>query len=146
MKIVVFAGSQDAVRATIAAAFFDAFTLPSLFRALPVNSRPQRTQPQVLAAMEEARMQVNTHPQMVAPEILERAALVVRFGDFPATASTPSERWDIPSPSDSSLERTREVRDLLRRRVWRLVAQHGWYRLQPAQALVHRRGVASSHP
>jgi hypothetical protein len=40
MKVVVFASVHDAARSKMAAAFFNAFTLPALVRAVSGGDRP----------------------------------------------------------------------------------------------------------
>ncbi len=135
MKTVVFASLEDCLRPTIAAAFFDAFTHPAVMRALAISGRTQRTPPEVLAAMQEVGVAAPDQAQAISLEALESAVLVVHFGELRADVDVPSERWDTILPGGATVERIRETRDVLRRRVWRLVAQHGWYRLQPAQAI-----------
>jgi len=74
--------------------------------------------------------------------VLEGATLIVRFGDFRTPPTVPTEGWDVPVPGDREIEHVRLIRDALRRRVWRLIAQHGWYRLQPANAFATHGGAA----
>jgi hypothetical protein len=138
MKTVVFAGSYS-VRCTMAAAFFDAFTLPTMVRAVTVSNGALEPPREVIEAMEEVGLQP-VRARLHAPGSLDGAVLVVRFGQFPAP-TVPGEWWDVVLP-EHAVESVRAVRDQLRRRVWRLVAAQGWYKLQPAQAVGRRAPLA----
>jgi len=144
MKTVVFASTEDCLRSSIAATFFDAFSLPTV-RALSVSNRSERTPPEVIYAMEEVGLHAPDQPELVRAGVLEGATLIVLFGDFRTPPTVPTQRWDVPLPGGREIEHVRVIRDALRRRVWRLVAQHGWYRLQPAKAVATRRGEAAEH-
>jgi hypothetical protein len=138
MKTVVFASTEDCVRSTIAATFFDAFSLPKLVRALPVSNRLEHTPPALIYCMEEIGLHVPAQPQIMAAGILEAATLIIRFGDLRTPAMVPTEQWDVSAPGGGEIGDMRLVRNALRSRVWRLIAKNGWYRLQPVQALAFR--------
>jgi hypothetical protein len=144
MKTVVFASTEDCARSTIAATFFDAFSLPTV-RALSVSNRSERTPPEVVYAMEEVGLHVPAQPEIVRAGILEGATLIVGFGDLRTPPSVPAERWDVPLSGGRDIDHVRLIRDALRRRVWRLVAKHGWYRLQPANAFRSRGAGTAEH-
>lgn len=143
MKTVVFASNHDAARSKMAAAFFNAFTKPSLARAVSGGSCPLLwVAPEVVQVMSEVGLDVSGRPQVLTADVLDGAALIVTFSDagaWPTPARVPLESWNVPDPRKLAIERVREVRDRLRERVWRLVAKQGWYKLQPARALDHRR-------
>lgn len=143
MKTVVFASDYDAARSKMAAAFFNAFTKPSLARAVSGGSRPQLwVAPEIVQVMSEVGLDVSGRPQVLTADVLDGAALIVTFSDpgsWPTPARVPLESWNVPDPRKLPIERLRETRDRLRERVWRLVAKQGWYKLQPARALDHRR-------
>ena len=139
MKTVVFASVHDAARSKMAAAFFNAFTMPSLVRAVSGGTRPLLwVAPEIVQVMNEVGLDVSGRPQVLPPDALERAALIVTFADEGAwrrPAAVPHESWDLPDPRSLPIDRLREMRDRLRERVWRLVARQGWYKLQPARML-----------
>jgi len=139
MKTVVFASVHDAARSKMAAAFFNAFTMPSLVRAVSGGTRPLLwVAPEIVQVMNEVGLDVSGRPQVLPPDALGRAALLVTFsdeGDWRRPAAVPHESWDLPDPRSLPIDRLREVRDRLRERVWRLVARQGWYKLQPARML-----------
>jgi arsenate reductase len=142
MKTVVFASVHDAARCKVAAAFFNAFTMPSLVRAISGGVRPRLwVAPEIVQVMQEVGLDVSDRPHVLQQAALESATLIVSFSgadSWAAPAGVPREVWDIPDPNGQPLERVREIRDRLRERVWRLVAKRGWYRLQPARLLADR--------
>jgi arsenate reductase len=147
MKTVVFATVYDAARSKMAAAFFNAFTMPTLVRGVSGGARPLLwVVPEVVQIMREIEFVVDTRPQLLAADALESAALIVTFSDAGAWRTPPAvprESWDVPDPRNLPIERLRELRDRLRDRVWRLVAKQGWYKLQPTRALRSRKQEAT---
>jgi arsenate reductase (thioredoxin) len=139
MKNVVFASVHDAARSKMAASFFNAFTMESLVRAVSGGTRPLLwVAPEIIQVMNEVGLDVSDRPQVLPPDALERAALIVTFSDesgWRRPAGVPHESWDLPDPRGLPIDRLREIRDRLRQRVWRLVARQGWYKLQPARML-----------
>jgi arsenate reductase (thioredoxin) len=139
MKTVVFASIYDAARSKMAAAFFNAFTMPSLVRGVSGGARPLLwVAPEVVQIMKEVGFDVATRPQLLSAAVLESAALIVTFPDaagYRTPSDVPRECWDLPDPRNLPIERLRELRDRLRERVWRLVAKQGWYKLQPARGV-----------
>lgn len=142
MKSVVFASVHDAARCKMAAAFFNAFTMPSLARATSGGIRPPLwVAPEVVQAMQEIGLDVSARPQVLPQGALEGASLIVSFAGaegWSAPAGVQREIWDVPDPDGQPIERVREIRDRVRERVWKLVARQGWYKLQPARLLYGR--------
>jgi arsenate reductase len=135
MRTVLFASVHDAVRSKMAEAFFNRFTLPSLVHAVSAGTEPAlAVSPDVLEVMGEIGFDLTSRPQLLRPEALKSAALVVTFG-LPGSwrKEIPRESWDAQDLRALPVERLRDVRDRLRERVWRLVAKEGWYRLQPSR-------------
>ena len=139
MKTVVFASLHDAARCKMAAAFFNAFTKPSLVRAISGGVRPLLwVAPEVVQVMQEVGLDVSARPQVLPQPALDTAALIVSFTGAEGWSSLPGVRrevWDVPDPRNQPVQRVREIRDRLREQVWRLVAREGWYKLQPVHFL-----------
>ena len=148
MKTVVFASIHDAARSKMAAAFFNAFTLPVLVRGVSGGSEPLLwVAPHVVQVMREAGLDISGRPSVVTSRSLHNAALIVTFAGAPFSAppGVPREEWNVPDPTRLALEDVRRVRDQLRRRVWRMVAARGWYKLQPAVVAMRARSEARAH-
>ncbi len=141
MKTVAFVSLYDAARSRMAAAFFSAFTKPTLVRAISGGIRPLLwITPEIVEIMKEAGFDLPGQPQVLSSSDLQAASLIVTLGEpeWDPPPRVMHERWDVEDPRGLSMARLREIRDRLRRRVWRLVAREGWYRLQPAQVLPSR--------
>lgn len=145
MKTVAFVSLYDAARSRMASAFFDAFTKPTLVRAISGGIRPQLfVAPEVTLVMAEAGFDVSGQPRVLSESDLKAATMIVTVGEagWQPPTSVPHLHWDVPDPRGLPMPRLRELRDGLRQQVWRLVAREGWYRLQPAAALPSRAQLA----
>ena len=141
MKTVAFVSLYDAARSRMAAAFFEAFTKPTLVRAISGGIRPLLwTASDVIDVMAESGFDVSGQPRVLSEDDLKRASMIVTVGEagWQPPPSVQHEHWDVPDPRGLPMPRLRELRDRLRRRVWRLVAREGWYKLQPGAAFPAR--------
>jgi arsenate reductase len=140
MKKVLFACAQNVGRSQMAAAFFNSFCAPSLVKAISAGPAPlDRVQPGIIQAMKEIGIDLRaTRPQLLTPDLARSADLLVSLGCGDLCPAMPGQRrieWSLEGPEDQSLDELRLLRDELRRRIWRLVAKEGWYKLQPASAI-----------
>jgi arsenate reductase len=140
MKRVLFVCVHNSGRSQIAAAFFNAFSAPSLVKTASAGPRAaERVQPEVIEAMKEIGFDLRSaRPQPLTPELIQSANLLVSFGCGELCPSYPGQRrieWPVHAPEGQTLEVVRRIRDELRGRVWRLVAKEGWYKLQPATTI-----------
>jgi arsenate reductase len=133
MKTVVFACVHNAGRSQMAAAFFNLLADPARARATSAGTDPAaRVHPEVVAAMREVGMDLAGAPtRVLSPELMQEAELVVTMGCgevCPAVLGPRRSDWEVPDPRGQPAERVREIRDEVRARVGRLVAQEGWGR------------------
>jgi arsenate reductase (thioredoxin) len=127
VKTVLFACLHNAGRSQIAAAFFNAIADPSKSRAVSAGTRPaERVHPEVVAVMREAGIDLaNAKPQMLGPELAAKANVLVTMGcgeECPFVPGVPREDWEITDPKGLPLEKVRSIRDEIRSRVEKLVA------------------------
>lgn len=127
MKIVVFACVHNAGRSQMAAAFFNALADHNMARAVSGGTEPaDRVHPEVIEAMGEVGLDVSTaRPRRLTDEVLAGAALLITMGCGEACPVVPGlrrEDWPIEDPRGQPLERVREIREEIRRRVEKLVA------------------------
>ena len=138
MSTVLFVCRQNAGRSQMSHALFER-AAGGRHGALSAGTTPaEHVHPEVIQVMNEVGLDVSGRPQVLPPDALDHAALIVTFSDERALrrpAAVPEESWDLPDPRGLSLDRLRELRDRLRERVWRLVARQGWYKLQPVRML-----------
>ena len=133
MERVVFACRHNAGRSQMAAAFFDAAADPARARSVSAGTTPgERVHPEVAVVMGEAGFDLSAaRPQLLTAELAAGARLLVTMGcgeDCPYVPGLEVEDWPLPDPQGQPLERVREIRDEVRRRVEELVARRGWSR------------------
>jgi arsenate reductase len=87
----------------------------------------ERVHPQVVAAMRELGVDLGgRRPRRLERAAAERADVVVTMGCGDECPYIPGKRyldWELPDPSGMPLDRVREVRDEIDRRVRALVAE-----------------------
>ena len=131
MNRVIFACVHNAGRSQMAAAFFNRMADPALARAVSAGTEPEASvHPEVLGVMLEAGVDLTgAQPQRLTAEVAAGATYLVTMGcgeACPFIAGARVEDWPIEDPKGQPLERVREIRDEVRRRVERLVKLEGW--------------------
>ena len=130
-ETVVFACVQNAGRSQMAAAFFNALADPSAARAVSAGTEPAAAvHPEVVAAMQEVGIDLAAvRPRLLTDDILARADVLITMGCGAACPVAPGlarDDWPLTDPSNEPPDRVREIRDQIRARVARLVADAGW--------------------
>ncbi|MBI2371518.1 MAG: arsenate reductase ArsC [Deltaproteobacteria bacterium] len=130
MKVVLFACVHNAGRSQMAAALFNALADPSKARALSAGSDPgERVHPEVIEVMREVGIDLSTAtPRKLTVEVASEADLLVTMGCDDACPVVPGVRrddWALADPKGQSIQRVREIRDEIRRRVRQLVDAEG---------------------
>jgi len=139
MRKVLFASTHQHHGPQMAAAFFNAFSAPTLVKAVSAVSKSTDGAPnEVAEAMTEIGFDLSTgRAQPFSAELVQSADLVVCLGRAECPVKPGQRRidWTLKEPISSSREHLRSFRDEIRAKVWRLVAKEGWYKLQPVSAL-----------
>jgi arsenate reductase len=130
---VLFACVENAGRSQMAAAFFNALANPAKATAISAGTEPaERVNPVVVEAMREIGIELlPARPRRLTPEFAARAGLLITMGCGDACPVVPGARrddWPLADPKDQSLDRVREIRDEIARRVRALMAAEGWHR------------------
>jgi arsenate reductase len=133
VNTVIFACVHNAGRSQMAAAFFNLVADPARARALSAGTRPgPRVHPEVLAAMREVELDLaGAVPQRLTPELAAGAAALITMGcgdECPVVPGAQRDDWPLPDPKGRPVEEVRAIRDDIRARVARLVAERGWGR------------------
>jgi arsenate reductase len=131
VSTVLFACIHNAGRSQMAAAWFTALADPARAAALSAGTRPAaRVHPEVVAAMQEAGIDLSrTTPRLLTPELAREAALLVTMGcgeECPVVPGLAREDWPFADPKGRTLAEVRSLRDAIRDRVLRLLADRGW--------------------
>ncbi len=117
----------------MAAAFLGLLADPSKATAISAGTQPgQRVHPEVAAAMLECGVDLSAaRPQLLTRELAQGASLLITMGcgdQCPYVPGLQTDDWPLPDPKGQPLERVREIRDDVRRRVETLIAARGWQR------------------
>ena len=131
MKIVLFACVHNAGRSQMAAAWFNALADASKAQAISAGTEPgTRVHPEVLAAMKEVGIDLsNAQPRFLSDELARSSTMLVTMGCGEACPAVPGLRrddWPLEDPKGKSVERVREIRDDVKRRVTALLESEGW--------------------
>ncbi len=130
---VVFACRHNAGRSQMAAAFFNHLADPKRAKALSAGTTPaERVHPEVAAAMGELGFDLaGVQPQRLTPELAAGSCCLVTMGcgeECPYLPGLEMEDWALPDPKGQPLQKLREIRDEIRRRVEQLIESRKWGR------------------
>jgi arsenate reductase len=135
MKTVIFACVHNAGRSQMAAAFFNRLVDPTKAQALSAGTQPgARVHPEVVAAMKETGIDLtNCVPRRLTDDLARQASVLVTMGCGEACPVVPGverDDWPLQDPKGQTVERVREIRDDVERRVRRLLTDQGWQATQ----------------
>jgi arsenate reductase (thioredoxin) len=127
MRRIVFACVHNAGRSQMAAAWFNHLAAARVGKAETViaisagTAPAERVHPEVVEVMKEVGIDLSSaSPQKLTPELLKDAQLLVTLGcgdQCPYIPGLKTEDWPLEDPKGKSVERVREIRDEIRRRV-----------------------------
>jgi arsenate reductase len=131
MKTILFACVHNAGRSQMAAAWFNALSDPSLARAISAGTEPgTRVHPEVLEAMREVGVDLaEAKPRFLSDELARSATLLVTMGCGETCPVVPGLRradWPLEDPKGKPIARVREIREEVKDRVAKLLAEEGW--------------------
>ena len=130
MLKVIFACIHNAGRSQMAAAFFNQMADPAKAHAVSAGTDPAaQVHPEVMAVMREVGIDLSqATPQKLTDALVQDASLLVTMGcgeQCPYVPGLRREDWVLPDPKGLPLEKVREIRDTIQRRVADLIAQEG---------------------
>ena len=133
MKRVIFACVHNAGRSQMARAFFEEMADPAKASAVSAGTEPgTQVHPEVRAAMREVGIDLSAaKPQLLTTELASGASLLVTMGCGERCPYIPGLEvldWELEDPKGQPVERVREIREDIRRRVSDLVASNNWAR------------------
>ena len=133
MKTVLFACTHNAGRSQMAAAWFNALADAARARAVSAGTEPgTQVHPEVVTAMREVGFELGgVAPRKLTAELAASSSVLVTMGCEEACPVVPGLRrldWPLEDPKGKPLERVRQIRDEIRRRVEELVQSENWAR------------------
>lgn len=133
MKKIIFACVHNAGRSQMAAAWFNQLADPELAHAVSAGTQPgERVHPEVVEAMREVGVDfAGIKPQRLTDALAHDATLLITMGcgdECPVVPGAKRDDWPLEDPKGKPIERVREIRDDVKSRVTKLVADEGWAR------------------
>jgi arsenate reductase len=130
---VIFACRHSAGRSQMATAFFNQLADPAHAHAQAAGTTPgDRVHPEVVEVMREVGLDLSAaRPQLLTAELARGAAHLVTMGcgeECPYIPGAKVQDWALDDPKGQPMERVREIRDEVRRRVEGFVKDRGWSR------------------
>jgi protein-tyrosine-phosphatase len=123
MKTILFVCVENAGRSQMAEGFFQKYA-PSGYRAVSAGTRPAgRINPLAVQAMKEAGIDISKQKsKVITDDMIRGAARAVNMGcmdrsDCPLLFLNNPVDWAIEDPKGKPIERVREIRDEIERRV-----------------------------
>ena len=130
MKTILFACVRNAGRSQMAAAWFNALADASKGRAISAGTAPAaHVHPEVVTVMREVGVELaDALPKILDDDVARGCDLLVTMGCGEACPVVPGARredWPLEDPKGLPLERVREIRDDIRKRVEDLLRREG---------------------
>ncbi len=131
MDKVIFACRHSAGRSQMATAFFNQLADPKRAHALAAGTTPAaRVHPEVVEVMREVGADLSqARPQLLTTDLAAGARHLVTMGcgeECPYLPGLEVQDWALDDPKGQPIERVREIRDEVRRRVESFVKERGW--------------------
>ncbi len=131
MKTVLFACVHNAGRSQMAAATFNQLADPAKVQAISAGTQPgARVHPEVVTAMQEVGIDLATAvPRRLTDDLARHADILVTMGcgdECPVVAGVERDDWPLEDPKGKPIERVRQIRDDVERRVRKLLTERGW--------------------
>ena len=123
MKTILFVCVENAGRSQMAEGFFNRYA-PKGFRAVSAGTRPAaQINPLAVQAMKEAGMDISAQKsKIITEDMIRDSAKAVNMGcmdrsDCPLLFLNNPIDWGIEDPKGKAIEKVREIRDEIERRV-----------------------------
>ncbi len=131
MRTVLFACIHNAGRSQMAAAVFNQLADPEMARAISAGTQPgARVHPEVVTVMREHGVDLSSAvPVKLTVGVAATADILVTMGcgeSCPVVPGIEREDWPLEDPKGLALERVREIRGEVERRVRQLLVGRGW--------------------
>jgi arsenate reductase len=128
---VVFACVANAGRSQMAAAFFNKLANPKRAYAVSAGTRPaQAIHHEVVEVMRESGLDLSqAKPRYLSSDLCNDAHILVTMGcgeECPLVPGVERDDWSIEDPRGQPLQRVRQIRDHIRKRVSDLILERKW--------------------
>jgi arsenate reductase len=131
MNTVLFACVHNAGRSQMAAAWFNLLADPEKARAISAGTDPgPRVHPEVVEVLHEVGVDLsNASTTRLTEDLARPVHMLITMGcgdQCPVVPGVRRDDWPLEDPKGKPIERVRQIRDEIRRRVETLVRNEGW--------------------
>jgi arsenate reductase len=127
MKKVLFVCVENAGRSQMAEAFANYYGKGKIVASSAGNKPANNVNPTVVEAMKEKGIDISTNkPKLITFQMGQATDLVITMGCnaegiCPGPFFKPTVDWKLEDPKDKPIEKVREIRDEIERRVQKLI-------------------------
>ncbi len=120
---VLFVCRHNTGRSQMAEAYLRSY-VGALVEVQSAGTTPaEKLEPVVVQAMAEDGIDISSAmPKLIDPIALDRADLIITMGCDVQGVRRIDEDWDLPDPKGATLDRVREIRELLKAKALKLAA------------------------
>jgi len=128
MKSVLFVCTENSARSQMAEAFFNHYNKNPEFVSISAGTQPSDSiKPLASQVMKEVGINLsNQKPKILTLDMAERAERIFTMGCIDSCPLTPPEKtedWGLEDPAGKPIEKYRETRDEIEKRVKRVVSE-----------------------
>ncbi|MCX6771079.1 MAG: arsenate reductase ArsC [Candidatus Micrarchaeota archaeon] len=128
MKYILFVCTENSARSQMAEAFFNFHNKNPEYIGISAGANPSKTIKQgAVDAMKEKGIDISQKkPKKLASDMVKKAAKIFTMGCADGCPVTPPDKtsdWELEDPAGKPIEKYREVRDDIERRVKKLVSE-----------------------
>ncbi len=129
MKKILFVCVENAGRSQMAEAFAKKYGTDKVLASSAGNKPAERVNPVVVEVMKEKGLDLSTNkPKLITAKMAQNQDLIVTMGCndqgvCPGPFFKPTIEWKLEDPKGKPIEKVREIRDDIERRVQALIAQ-----------------------
>jgi protein-tyrosine-phosphatase len=131
MKKILFVCVENAGRSQMAEAFANKYGKEKLTVSSAGNKPADKVNPVVVEAMKEKGIDISmSKPNLLTYQMTQDADLIVTMGCndqgiCPGPFFKPTVDWKIEDPKGKTIEKVKEIRDDIERRVQKLITEEG---------------------
>ena len=128
MKYILFVCTENSARSQMAEALFNTHNKNKEYVGISAGTSPAEDVKQgAVEAMKELGMDISQQaPKKLMPVMVKKAERIYTMGCVKGCPVTPPDKtddWDLEDPAGKPIEKYREVRDEIDRRVRKLVSE-----------------------
>ena len=129
MKKILFVCVENAGRSQIAEAFAKKYGKDNLFVLSAGNKPAEKVNPVVVEVLKEKGIDISKNkPRLLTFQMAQKADLIVTMGCndqsiCPGPFFKPAIDWKLEDPKGKPIEKVREIRDDIEKRVQKLIAE-----------------------